>query len=42
VWKSTGFGPYREPSVDLPAGLEPLAREGRAFYDEMYDRRLTP
>jgi hypothetical protein len=42
VWKSTGFGPYREPSVDLPASLEPLARQCRPFYDEMYDQRLTP
>jgi len=42
VWKSTGFGPYREPSVDLPAALEPLARECRPFYDEMYAQRLVP
>ena len=42
VWKSTGFGPYREPADDLPAALEPLARQCRPFYDEMYDRRLVP
>ena len=42
VWKSTGFGPYREPVDDLPAALEPLARQCRPFYDEMYDRRLAP
>jgi len=42
VWKSTGFGPYREPSVDLPAALEPLARQCRPFYDEMHDQRLVP
>ncbi len=41
VRKSTGFGPYREPSVDLPAALEPLARQGQPFYDEMYAQRLT-
>jgi hypothetical protein len=42
VWKSTGFGPYREPADDLPAALEPLAAACRPFYDEMYARRLTP
>ena len=42
VWKSAGFGPYREPSVDLPAALEPLARECRPFYEEMYSQRLAP
>jgi hypothetical protein len=42
VWKSTGFGPYREPADDLPAALEPLARECRPFYEEMYVNRLTP
>jgi hypothetical protein len=42
VWKSTGFGPYREPADDLPAALEPLARECRPFYEEMYGARLTP
>jgi hypothetical protein len=42
VRKSTGFGPYREPSGDLPAVLEPLALECRPFYGEMYDQRLAP
>jgi hypothetical protein len=42
VWRSTGFGPYREPVDDLPAALEPLARQCRPFYEEMYASRLTP
>jgi hypothetical protein len=42
VWKSTGFAPYREPSVDLPPSLEPLAEQCRPFYDEMYAQRLAP
>lgn len=42
VWESTGFGPYREPTDDLPAALEPLARQCRPFYDEIYANRLAP
>jgi Sulfotransferase domain len=42
VWKSTGFGPYRAPSADPPAALEPLAAECRPFYDEMYAHRIVP
>jgi len=42
VWKSTGFGPYREPADDLPAALEPLAAACRPFYTEMYTQRLVP
>jgi hypothetical protein len=42
VWKSTGFGPYRERSADLPPALEPLAAECRPFYDEMYAQRIAP
>jgi Sulfotransferase domain len=42
VWRSTGFGPYREPADDLPAALEPLARQCRPFYEEMYAGRLAP
>jgi hypothetical protein len=42
VWKSTGFGPYRESRADLPAALEPLAAECRPFYEEMYACRLKP
>jgi hypothetical protein len=41
VWQSTGFGPYREPAADLPADLEPLARQCHPFYDEMYAHRLV-
>jgi hypothetical protein len=42
VWKSTGFGPYRESSADLPPALEPLAAQCRPFYEEMYAHRLLP
>ncbi len=33
VWRSTGFGPYREPATELPPHLEPLAAACRPFYD---------
>ena len=42
VWKSTGFGPYREPAADLPPRLKPLAAQCQPFYDEMYRCRLVP
>ncbi len=42
VWRSTGFGPYREPASDLPPALRPLARECHPIYDEMYAYRLVP
>jgi hypothetical protein len=41
VEASTGFGPYREPAVDLPAHLAELAEECRPAYDEMAGHRLT-
>jgi hypothetical protein len=41
VEASTGFGPYREPGVDLPAHLADLAEECRPAYDEMAGHRLT-
>ena len=43
VWRSTGFGPYREPADDdLPAELEPLAAQCQPFYDELAAHRLRP
>jgi len=42
VEASTGFGPYREPAVDLPDHLAALAEECRAAYDELAGSRLTP
>jgi Sulfotransferase domain len=41
VRASTGFGPYREPAVELPSRLEPLAARCQAFYDELAARRLA-
>ena len=41
VWKSTGFGPYRESPAGLPPELEPLAAECRPFYDELSAHRLA-
>ena len=41
VWKSTGFGPYRDGVTDLPPALEPLAQQCRPFYDEMCAQRLV-
>ena len=41
VWQSTGFGQYREPVADeLPAELEPLARQCQPFYSELAAHRL--
>jgi hypothetical protein len=42
VWRSTGFGPYRETTAEVPRALEPLARECQPFYDEMYAHRIVP
>ena len=40
VWRSAGFGPYREPATELPSHLEPLAQACQPFYDEMSAHRL--
>jgi Sulfotransferase domain len=43
VWKSTGFGQYREPVAnELPAELAPLAAQCRPFYSELAAHRLRP
>jgi Sulfotransferase domain len=42
VWRSTGFGPYRESAADLPPSLAALARRCQPFYDEMYAHRIVP
>jgi hypothetical protein len=43
VWRSTGFGPYRESvAAELPAELEPLAARCQPFYDELAADRLRP
>jgi hypothetical protein len=43
VWRSTGFGPYREQQLAvLPPELEPLAERCQPYYDEMSAHRLTP
>jgi hypothetical protein len=41
VWRSTGFGPYRE-SAALPPELEPLAARCMPFYQEMSAHRIQP
>jgi Sulfotransferase domain len=40
VWRSTGFGPYRESPAELPAALEPLAAACDPYYEELRSRRL--
>ncbi len=40
VWRSTGFGPYRESAAELPPELESLAARCKPFYDEMSVHRL--
>jgi hypothetical protein len=42
VWKSTGFGPYRESVAELPPDLEPLAASCQPFYAELAAHRLRP
>jgi Sulfotransferase domain len=43
VWRSTGFGPYRESAAaDLPTDLEPLAARCERFYAELAAHRLRP
>jgi hypothetical protein len=41
VWRSTGFGPYRESAeAELPPELEPLAAQCQPYYDELAAHRL--
>lgn len=41
VWRSTGFGPYREQAaVALPPELEPLAAECEPYYRQLAAHRL--
>jgi hypothetical protein len=40
VWRSTGFGPYRESAAELPADLEALAGQCQPYYDELAAHRL--
>jgi hypothetical protein len=42
VWRSTGFGPYRPPSSDLPPQLKSLAAACEPFYAELAAHRLRP
>jgi Sulfotransferase domain len=42
VWASTGFGPYRPPSGELPPGLAALAQRCRPYYEHLHASRLTP
>jgi hypothetical protein len=42
VWRSTEFGPYREPIGDLPAELEPLLTRCLPYYSELAANRLRP
>jgi Sulfotransferase domain len=40
VWRSTGFGPYRDAPAELPPDLEPLAARCQPFYAELAAHRL--
>jgi hypothetical protein len=42
VWRSTGFGPYREQAAELPPELETLAAQCQPFYQEMSAHRIRP
>lgn len=41
VWKSTGFGPYREVNVEVPGELLPLLADCETIYDQLHQHRLT-
>jgi Sulfotransferase domain len=40
VEASTGFGPYRGTTADVPSHLESLAEACRPYYDELASRRI--
>jgi hypothetical protein len=41
VWRSTGFGPYRQPAEDdLPPELADLAAQCEPFYQQLAAHRL--
>jgi hypothetical protein len=43
VWRSTGFGPYRQPADDeLPPELANLAAQCQPFYEQLAAHRLRP
>ena len=42
VWESTGFGPYRPRTRELPDRLAALAGRCRPYYDQLHAHRLTP
>lgn len=43
VWRSTGFGPYREQErIELPPEIEPLAAQCEPYYQELARHRLRP
>ena len=43
VWRSTGFGPYRQPAEDdLPRELADLAAQCQPFYEQLAAHRLRP
>jgi hypothetical protein len=41
VWRSTGFTPPDTTDVDVPPGLDAVARRAAALYDELHDARLV-
>ena len=41
VEDSAGFAPYRPRKVEVPERLLPVLEECRAYYDRLYERRLT-
>jgi len=42
VWRSTGFGPYRERPAELPPELQELADRCRPYYEELSAHRIMP
>ena len=42
VWRSTGFGPYRERAAGLPPELRGLAERCLPYYEEMSAHRIRP
>ena len=40
VWKSTGFAPYREPSLQLTGREQEIAERARPYYQHLYHHRI--
>ena len=42
VEASTGFAPYREPIIDVPAAFQPVLDAAMPLYETLYEARIRP